>query len=136
MSTDLSHAYVQAMTRRHFFAGAGLSLGSIALGSMLAREGRGAMARSAPPTPPRLPPRAARAKRVIYLHRAGSPSQIDLFDDKPMLRKHDGQPAPKELLEGKRFAFIKGTPLMLGSPFKFARHGRSGAELSELFTHF
>ncbi len=136
MIMNLDQSYLQAMTRRHFFGRTGFSLGSIALGSLLAREGRGAPSAAVNPVAPRAPMFAAKAKRVIYLHMAGSPSQLDLFDDKPMLRKFDGQPCPKELLEGKRFAFIKGVPFMLGSPFKFARHGRSGAELSELLPHF
>ena len=57
---------------------------------------------------------------------AGSPSQLDLFDYKPELVKYNGKPCPDELLKGKRFAFIKGVPKMLGTPFKFARHGQSG----------
>jgi len=77
----------------------------------------------------------ARAKRVIFLHMAGAPSQIDLFDPKPMLAKHDGQPAPEELIRGERFAFIRGTPKCLKSPYRFERHGRCGMELSELLPH-
>jgi hypothetical protein len=74
----------------------------------------------------------ARATRVIYLHMAGSPSHLDLFDYKPELAKLTGQPCPDALLKGKRFAFIKGVPKMLGSPFRFAQHGQSGQWLSEL----
>jgi hypothetical protein len=63
---------------------------------------------------------------------AGGPSQLDLFDPKPMLNRYDNQPIPPELVKGERFAFIKGTPLCLGSPFRFAPHGQSGAVVSEL----
>ena len=63
---------------------------------------------------------------------AGAPSQIDLFDPKPMLTKHDGQDIPDEFVKGERFAFIKGKPKLLASPFEFRRHGQSGAEISEL----
>src|SRR3954447_20803094 len=128
---NLEHELVRAINRRHFFGrtGAGLGLGAIALASLLQDEakGRGPDARIQPdpdnPLAPRKPPLPARAKHVIYLHMAGSPSQLDLFDDKPALRKYNGKPCPNDLLKGKRFAFIKGVPNMLGSPFKFARHG-------------
>ena len=66
---------------------------------------------------------------------AGAPSQLDLFDPKPALTKHDGQDIPEELIKGERFAFIKGTPKLLASPFAFRRHGQSGAEISELLPH-
>lgn len=79
------------------------------------------------------PPRSfGRAKRVIVLHMAGAPSQLDLFTPKPELVKHHLQPCPDELLKNERFAFIKGHPKMLGSPYQFARHGSSGAWFSEL----
>src|SRR5216684_3283758 len=59
-----------------------------------------------------------------------------LFDHKPALQKYDGQEIPAEFVpKGERFAFIKGTPRLLGSPFTFKRYGRSGAELSELLPH-
>ena len=63
---------------------------------------------------------------------AGAPSQIDLFDPKPMLTKHDGQDIPDEFVKGERFAFIKGKPKLLASPFQFKSHGQSGAQISEL----
>ena len=79
---------------------------------------------------------AAKAKQVIYLFMAGAPSQVDLFDNKPLLQKHDGQEIPPGFIpEGERFAFVKGTPRLLGSPFNFTRHGQSGAEISELLPH-
>ncbi len=131
------HEYLKAVTRRTFFGQAGMGLGAIALASMAAAE-RPARANdesNRDPLAPRTPPLKARAKHVIYLHMAGSPSQLDLFDDKPELRKHNGKPCPAELLKGKRFAFISGVPNMLGSPFKFAKHGQAGTELSQLWTH-
>src|SRR5262245_45808571 len=140
---NLEHELVRAINRRHFFGrtGAGLGLGAIALASLLQDEARGRAVdipgRSEPEDPlaPKKSPLPARAKHVIYLHMAGSPSQLDLFDDKPALRKFDGKPCPQELLKGKRFAFISGVPNMLGSPFRFGRHGQSGTELSQLWTH-
>jgi hypothetical protein len=66
---------------------------------------------------------------------AGAPSQLDLFDYKPSLKRLDGQPCPEELIKGERFAFIKGVPKLLGSPHEFQKHGKSGAELSNLLPH-
>ncbi len=73
---------------------------------------------------------------MIYMHMAGSPSQLDLFDDKPKLRELNGQPCPDSLLKKERFAFIKGVPKMLGSPYTFAKYGQSGAEVTPLLPHF
>ncbi|MFO0910755.1 MAG: DUF1501 domain-containing protein [Isosphaeraceae bacterium] len=136
---NLDHELLKAITRRHFFGRCGLSLGAIALAEMAARN----VARGGGDTPrdpdrplaPRPPMLPAKAKHVIYLHMAGSPSQLDLFDDKPVLRKFDGKPCPKEYLEGKRFAFIRGVPNMLGSPFRFHKHGQAGIELSQVWNH-
>jgi hypothetical protein len=63
---------------------------------------------------------------------AGAPSQLDLFDNKPKLRQYSGQPIPAEVIKGERFAFIKGTPKLLGSPFNFKRYGQSGQEISDI----
>ncbi|MBY0588400.1 DUF1501 domain-containing protein [bacterium] len=80
--------------------------------------------------------RSARAKRVIYLHMAGSPPQHELFDWKPKLVEYNMKECPAELLKGQRFAFIKGTPKLLGTPYRFAQHGQSGAWISELLPEF
>ncbi len=79
---------------------------------------------------------APKAKTVIFLHMAGAPSQLELFDYKPALQKYDGKDCPSELLKGKRFAFIVGTPKMLGPQTQFNQYGQSGAWVSELFPHF
>ena len=85
---------------------------------------------------PRAPHFAPKAKNIIYLFMAGAPTQLDLFDHKPALQKYDGQEIPAEFIpKGERFAFIKGTPRLLGSPFTFKKYGQSGAELSELLPH-
>ncbi|HIE69279.1 MAG TPA: DUF1501 domain-containing protein, partial [Planctomycetes bacterium] len=81
------------------------------------------------------PHHVPRAKRIVQLFMAGAPSSLDLFDDKPVLRKHDGEPVPKELLKGQRFAFLKGIPNLLGSPYSFRNYGESKAEISELLPH-
>ncbi len=72
-----------------------------------------------------------RARNVIYIHLAGSPPTLDLFDDKPELRKRDGQECPESFLRGKRFAFTRGTPKLLGSPRTFAPAGKSGILMSD-----
>jgi hypothetical protein len=87
------------------------------------------------PLAPRAPHFPARAKRVIYLFMAGAPSHLDLFDYKPQLAKFNGTLPPPELLQGYRAAFINPNSTLLGPKFKFARHGRCGAELSELLPH-
>ena len=78
----------------------------------------------------------ARAKRVIYMHMAGSPSQLELFDYKPTLERLHDQPCPQSLLEGKKFAFISGVPKMLGHQAQFAQYGESGAWVSNHLPHF
>lgn len=118
-----------SISRRAFLADCGVSFGAIALSSLLARES----AAAAPRVPsPFFPPRA---RSVIYLHMAGSPSQLDLFDPKPELVKWNEKPCPQSFLDGKRFAFIRGVPNLLASPFPFQRCGNSGMELSKLWTH-
>lgn len=78
---------------------------------------------------------APRAKRVIYLHMIGAPSQLDLFEPKPELKKRDDQLCPDEFIEGKRFAFLRGHPKLAASKFSFSPHGQSGAPMSELMPH-
>lgn len=119
-----NHQRVEATTRRHFFSQAGLGFGAIALQSLL--DGGDA---SAARSDFRIP---ARAKSIIYLHMAGSPSQVDLFEHKPALTKFHGKACPQEYLEGKRFAFIKGVPKMLGPQFDYKQHGETGQWISEL----
>ena len=119
-------------TRRHFLNRCGLGLASMAmhqLGSNLPTLNAAGLPQSR--TAPRSPALPAKARHVIYLHMAGSPSQLDLFDYKPVLQKYDGQKCPDEFIKGKRFAFIKGVPNLLGSPFKFSQYGQSGGWFSE-----
>jgi hypothetical protein len=125
-------------TRRHFLLNAASGLGSIALASLLARHGRGAepaLPAAANPLAPKKPKFTPKAKSVIYLHMSGAPPQQDLFDYKPKLNELHMQPCPDDLLKGQRFAFIKGHPKLLGSPYKFKQHGQSGAWVSELLPH-
>ena len=74
---------------------------------------------------------APRAKRIIFLHMAGAPSQLELFDYKPELAKLDGKDCPREFLEGQRFAFIQGIPQMLGSQYPFHQAGQHRQWISD-----
>jgi hypothetical protein len=127
---------LESLTRRHLLGRAGLGIGSLALGSLFAGETTADAKRPASAMSPKQPMHEAKAKSVIYLHMAGSPSQIDLFEHKPALTKFHGKECPKEYLEGKRFAFIRGVPKMLGPLFKYSQHGESGQWISELLPHF
>ncbi len=128
----LEHA-LTAHSRRQFFRRAGLTLGSAALAGLL-RESLFAQA-TAQPLVGRAPHFASKAKHVIYLHMIGAPSQLDLFDHKPTLMQRDGETCPEELLKGKRFAFLGPAPKLAGSRYRFAKHGQSGHEFSELLPH-
>ncbi|HVR83465.1 MAG TPA: DUF1501 domain-containing protein, partial [Planctomycetota bacterium] len=123
------------LTRRHFFQQAGFGLGSIALSSLFGRDLSGQEQASLNPMAPRKPHFTAKAKNIIYLFMMGAPSQLDLFDEKPKLRQYHNQPVPEDVIKGERFAFIKGVPKLLGSPYEFKRHGRSGATVSNLLPH-
>ena len=125
------------LTRRHFFGRCAMGVGSMALQSLMARDQPAAAVALDPlrPLSPRPPPRPARAKSVIFLFMAGGPSQLELFDDKPALRRLDGQPPPPSLLSGRRFAFLKGNETLLGSRRTFSQHGQCGMTLSDLLPH-
>ncbi len=85
---------------------------------------------------PNLTCRARGAKNIIYLHMAGAPSTLDLFDYKPKLIELNGQACPDSYIRGQQFAFIKsGKPKLLGTPHKFAKYGQSGQEISEILPH-
>jgi hypothetical protein len=118
-----------SLTRRAFLARYAGGLGSLALAHLLAADGRAAPA--ADPLAPRAPHHTPRAKSVICLFQHGGPSQVDLFDPKPELTKRHGQPYPGNL----EVHFHTQVGKLLASPFKFAKCGRSGAELSELLPH-
>jgi hypothetical protein len=107
-------------SRREALASLGGGLGMIGLAGMLAGNARGALA-------PHFPPRA---KRIIHLFMNGGPFQGDLFDPKPAVAKHAGErPAEVDLRTERKTAGL------LPSPFKYARHGESGLEISELLPH-
>ena len=120
----------QLQTRRHFLRDSQLALGGIALASLTGGAAT-AQAEVVNPLAPRTPHHPAKAKHVIYLHLTGSPPHLDLYDYKPELVKRDGQSCPDEFLKGKRFAFTSGVPKLLGTPRKYAQHGRGGVWFSD-----
>jgi hypothetical protein len=126
-----------AETRRHFFERCAVGVGQIALGGLLSRD----LAQAGEPSnpmAPRQPHFPARIKSIIYLYMAGGPSQFELFDDKPALRKLDGQPIPASLLEGKRFAFMDQTrrnPTLYAPKRTFRQYGQCGKVVSECLPH-
>lgn len=128
---EAQEAYLRLHTRRHFLKESAMGLGALAMGSLLGGCGGNSNAIApvafdpAHPLLPKPPQFAGKAKSVIYLHMAGAPSQLELFDYKPELMKMDGQDCPPSLLAGKKFAFISGVPKMLGPQARFAQHGES-----------
>ena len=129
MTPDQS--YQQTVSRRELFQSLGTGIGSVALASLLAND-LPAAPRTTNPVAPKPSHFAPKAKNVIFLHMVGAPSHLDLFENKPALQENDGKPCPDEFLEGQRFAFLRGHPKLLGTEYKFTRHGESGVELSEL----
>src|SRR3984957_12562779 len=132
------------VARRHFLKESAMGLGALALGALMpgctsggaAGDASGVVFDPANPLAPKLPMFPGKAKSVIYMHMAGAPSQLELFDFKPELMKLDGQDCPDSLLKGKRFAFIRGVPKMLGPQAHFAQRGESGAWVSDYLPHF
>src|SRR3954463_5434422 len=125
-----------SIARRYFFRDCALGLGSLALASLLRdNDVFAASSPAANPLFPRVPHHAAKAKRVIYLFQAGAPSQLDLFDYKPALVRYDGKPVPADVVKGQEYAFIRPDAELFASKFKFAQHGKCGAELSEVLPH-
>jgi uncharacterized protein (DUF1501 family) len=126
-------------SRRWFLKECGLGLGKVALASLLTDaflpKARGATIADANLLKPRAPHFPGKAKHVIHLFMAGAPSHLDLFDYKPALATLAGQPLPASVLAGERLAFIRPDAVVLGPQFKFAKHGQSGAELSEAIPH-
>ncbi|MFL5342214.1 MAG: DUF1501 domain-containing protein [Gemmataceae bacterium] len=120
----------RSVTRRWFFKECGVGLGAVALQALLSEQATAAPLND--PLAPKKPHFPGKAKNVIFLFMAGAPSHLELFDNKPALAKMDGKLPPPDLLKGYRAAFINPNATFLGPKFKFARHGQSGAELSEL----
>lgn len=122
------------LSRRAFLSRFGMGLGGMALGHLLAPK-----VADAATSPLHAAFRfAPRAKRVIYLFMSGGPSQMDLFDYKPVLNERNGEQLPDSVRQGQRLTGMSANQSSLplaGSIFKFARHGQCGAWVSELLPH-
>jgi hypothetical protein len=118
-------------SRRDFLCRSGLGFASLGLVGLLASEGRLAAAgRAVSPLTPKKPHFPGKAKRVIHIFANGGPSHVDTFDPKPLLARFAGKPLPMPNLRTER-----RTGAAFPSPFTFARHGKSGIEVSEIFPH-
>lgn len=127
---NLREEILKLRTRRQLFKDSVTGLGAIALSSLL-NEGLSASVpgpgqESADPLRSRPPHFAPRAKNIIYLHMAGAPSTLDMFDYKPKLNELNGQFCPDSYIRGQQFAFLKVKPKLLGSPHQFAHPRRVG----------
>ncbi|MFN8006710.1 MAG: DUF1501 domain-containing protein [Terriglobia bacterium] len=131
------HLPPHLVTRRWFFEQCGVGLGTIALGQLLQSVGFAATENTNAPNPlsPKKPHHSAKAKNIIFLFMAGGPSHMELFDYKPQLEKFSGTLPPPELLKDYRAAFINPNSKLLGPKFKFAKYGKSGAEVSEILPY-
>src|SRR3954454_7840930 len=118
-------------TRRQFLARAGNGFGLLALGSLLAQEGLAAPESPLDPLAPKKSHFPAKAKSVIWLFMNGGPSHVDTWDYKPELEKRDGQEL--EGFDKNTGFFTAQVGSVMKSPFAFARHGESGALVSEVF---
>jgi hypothetical protein len=139
---EYQYRKLQHETRRHFLKKCTSGLGAIALGSLMgcdpfssAKTGNSAAVETNAMAA-KLSHFAPKAKRIIYMHMAGAPSQLELFDYKPELAKLNGKDCPQSLLEGKKFAFIRGVPKMLGPQAQFRKYGQSEMMISDLLPHF
>ncbi len=109
----------------------GLGLGTAALAGLEPVHA----ATVADPLAPKVPHFAPKAKRVIHLFMTGAPSQLELFDPKPVLTAMEGKPLPASVIKGQRYAFIRPDAAVMGPRFKFQKYGQSGAEISEILPH-
>jgi hypothetical protein len=124
------------LNRRRFLSGLGLGIGGIALGSLLipdlfknSEEDDAAIG---------LPHFAPKAKRIIYLFQNGAPSQLDLFDYKPLLQKMHGQDLPESVRQGQRLTGMTSTQAsfpLAGTYFRFGEYGQARASISELLPY-
>ncbi len=119
------------LTRRDFLCRSGMGMASLGFAGLMASQGLVSAEEGAvSPLAPKAPPLPAKAKRVIHLFMNGGPSHVDTFDPKPMLAKYAGKPLPRENLRTER-----KTGAAFPSPYKFQKHGQSGIEVSEIFSH-
>lgn len=127
------------LTRRRFFEGAGLKVGGVALAGLLGKTANANLnSAQVHPALPGFPHFAPKAKRLIYLHMNGAPSQLDLFDYKPGLKEMFDKELPDSVRKGQRITTMTSGQSRLPvapSMFNFTRCGESGIHMSELVPH-
>jgi hypothetical protein len=131
---SLFNEYAQYETRRQFFARGKNVLGAAALSSLLGNQ-FAAWAAGASEMPDKLPHFAPKAKRVIYLHMVGGPSQMDTYDYKPAMADWYDKDLPDSIRKGQRLTTMTSGQArfpIAPSKFKFAQHGKSGMWVTEL----
>ncbi|CAN5207361.1 DUF1501 domain-containing protein [soil metagenome] len=133
MKENILQNIADTLNRRSFLSKASIGLGTVALGSLFdvkkifSQDNPGGILKM-----PHLPPKA---KRVVYLFQSGGPSQLEMFDYKPMLQKMQGQDLPASVRMGQRLTSMSSGQSILplvGSPYQFSQYGNSGAWVSEL----
>ena len=137
ISADTSQTFT-GISRRKLLRGSGALLSGAALQQLLSTASAAEVGAN-PPGVSGFPEIASKAKRVIFLFQAGGPSQIDLFDHKPMLKQWDGKDLPKSVMGNAKFTgMVNGQSHfpVVASRWGFQRHGKSGAWVSELFPEF
>ncbi|MFT5406524.1 MAG: hypothetical protein ACI9DF_005386, partial [Verrucomicrobiales bacterium] len=140
MNTPFCTGYTShdGLSRRSFLNQFGLGLGGIALADLMQRDGHAASQSAADSGVLVSPHAAAKAKRIIYLFMSGGPSQMDLFDHKPLLNERHGEELPASVRMGQRLTAMSGNQSSLplaGTPFGFQQHGQSGAWMSDILPH-
>ncbi|MEZ6147555.1 MAG: DUF1501 domain-containing protein [Planctomycetaceae bacterium] len=129
VTDELALQQLEERTRRYFLGECATGLGAL----WMAQSGGRARASTSEAHKLALKPRA---KRVIFLHMIGGPSQLDLFDHKPELDRFDGKRCPDEFLKAQRFPFLRGVPTLMGTQFPFRQQGQSGAWVTDRLPYF
>ncbi|XOV92415.1 MAG: DUF1501 domain-containing protein [Bacteroidota bacterium] len=136
---DSCNNYIKVQSRRDFLTKSALGFGALGLASLMnPAELIGSSLNSTTGGLPGLPHFAPKAKRVIYLFQSGAPSQMDLFDPKPLLNKMYGEELPDSVRQGQRLTGMtagQSSFPLAGSLFDFKQHGQSGVWMSELLPH-
>ena len=134
------HHHNEKFSRRDFLTKTSLGLGALTLSSLIspARAFDGISNLNNANLPPQLPHFPAKAKRIIYLFQSGAPSQIDLFDHKPLLTKMHGKELPPSVRGGQRLTGMSAGQAsfpLVSSIYDFKQYGQSGAWVSELMPY-
>ena len=136
MDPLFQNAWMQ--NRRQFFGESGIRLGGLAMACMAAQEATGAAHTRVHSAVPGLPHFAPKAKRLIYLHMNGAPSQLDMWDYKPQLKSWYDKDLPESIRNGQRITTMTSGQArfpVAPSLFQFSQHGQSGRWVSELLPH-